>query len=68
VYADARLLTIVFENLLFSNPSYNEQVTIRAKNYRVSLDYVQAQFVGGAALGLDRKTENTILTRFQVAY
>jgi phosphate-selective porin OprO/OprP len=39
-----------------------------SKNYRVSLDYVQTQFSGGAALGLDRKTENAILSRFQVSY
>jgi phosphate-selective porin OprO and OprP len=38
------------------------------KLVRLSLDYVQTEFEGGAALAADRETENAILSRFQVAY
>lgn len=40
------------------------------KNVRLSLDFEQTYFKGGAtaAADLDRKTENVILSRFQVAY
>ncbi len=37
------------------------------KNYRVSLGFEQTQFDRGATAG-DRKSENVILTRFQVSY
>ena len=39
-----------------------------SKNFRLSLDYEQTDFDRGATNGLDRKTENAILTRFQVSY
>jgi phosphate-selective porin OprO/OprP len=38
------------------------------KNYRVSLDFEQTRFTGGAPAGGDRQTENVILSRFQVSY
>lgn len=38
------------------------------KNFRLSLDFEQSDFERGAANNLDRKTENVILTRFQVNY
>lgn len=38
------------------------------KNVRLSLDYLQTEFNGGAAGGADRDTENVILSRFQVTY
>lgn len=38
------------------------------RNVRLSLDYEQTQFDRGNTSGLDRKTENAILTRFQVSY
>ncbi len=38
------------------------------RNVRLSLDYEQTQFERGNTSGLDRKTENAILSRFQVSY
>jgi phosphate-selective porin OprO and OprP len=38
------------------------------KNIRLALDFEQTHFNGGAAPGLDRKTENAILSRFQLSY
>jgi phosphate-selective porin OprO/OprP len=38
------------------------------KNLRLSLDFERTDFAGGAASGLDRKTENVILSRLQIAY
>lgn len=38
------------------------------KSVRLSLDFEQTAFDSGAAAGEDRKTENAILSRFQIAY
>ncbi len=38
-----------------------------SKNYRVSLGFEQTQFDRGASVG-DRRTEDVVLTRFQVSY
>jgi phosphate-selective porin OprO/OprP len=38
------------------------------RNVRLSLDFEQTRFDGGAPSGLDRKTENAVLSRFQISY
>lgn len=38
------------------------------RNVRLSVDYEQTDFERGNTIGLDRKTENVILSRFQVSY
>lgn len=38
------------------------------KNIRMSLDFEQTVFKGGASAGSDRKTENAVLSRFQLTY